>query len=188
MSAAKSNWFNITSGNICWPPLRYFEKWWANIPPTWKVAIKWLSFSYRSRQILIFLTRAFCKSRIFVQSQGMQEIYHRHIIDISESQSVRLPADKILSITQSPGEKRVLQMARMYWPLFSPDTYIMSKKEQLQHNPMTAIRATTKALLAADQSTLSLPHKFANSLKKLFYFLCSAILISKALPTEEITR
>ena len=48
--------------------------------------------------------RAFCKTKIFVQNQTMREI-------LPESYNW-YPKDKILSITQSLGEKIVLQMAR----------------------------------------------------------------------------
>jgi len=48
--------------------------------------------------------RAFCKTKIFVQNQGMREILPQAYDLYSE--------DKILSITQSLGEKIVLQMAQ----------------------------------------------------------------------------
>ena len=61
-----------------------------------------LAFPTYATQIIINY-RAFCKTKIFVQNQGMQEIlpqaYNWY------------PEDKILSITQSLGEKIVLQMA-----------------------------------------------------------------------------
>jgi len=50
-----------------------------------------------------YYSRAFCKTKIFVQNQGMREILPQAYDLYSE--------DKILSITQSLGEKIVLQMA-----------------------------------------------------------------------------
>ncbi|MDJ0623284.1 MAG: hypothetical protein QNJ17_09980, partial [Desulfocapsaceae bacterium] len=52
------------------------------------------------------------KVRFSFKIEACEKIYHRHIMDISESHSVRLPADKILSITKSLDEKIVLQAAQ----------------------------------------------------------------------------
>ena len=56
---------------------------------------------------------AFCKTKIFVQNQGMREILPQAYDWYSE--------DKILSITQSLGEKIVLQMAQMIVPAAHSD-------------------------------------------------------------------
>ena len=56
--------------------------------------------------VYMFIKRAFCKTKIFVQNQTMREILPQAYDWYSE--------DKILSITPSLGEKIVLQMAQNF--------------------------------------------------------------------------
>jgi len=70
-----------------------------------KILMAYLQFGSSNRLLAKFIDkRAFCKTKIFVQNQGMREILPQAYDLYSE--------DKILSITQSLGEKIVLQMAQ----------------------------------------------------------------------------
>jgi hypothetical protein len=60
--------------------------------------------SWRRHTNSVLIRRAFCKTKIFVQNQGMREILPQAYNRYSE--------DKILSIMQSLGEKNVLQKAQ----------------------------------------------------------------------------
>jgi len=57
----------------------------------------------------------FEKLDILFKFEAHEKFYHRHITDISESHSVRLPEDKILSATMKLGKRAIFQSSQDIW-------------------------------------------------------------------------